>query len=177
MLPSNGMARLAAPQCMDTRPVMPHFHVSLRMGRDKLALPSSLTAAPMPSTLIEIRRACSPEQETQLIEAVQAALVDGFRIPPEDRCVRLIAYEPHRFIHPPRLARPECYTLVTVTAFAGRTIEAKRRLYRAIVDRLGELDIPADHITITLNEVERENWGLRGGQPASEIDLGFKVDV
>ncbi len=28
-----------------------------------------------------------------------------------------------------------------------------------------------------LNEVERENWGLRGGQPASEIDLGFKVDV
>lgn len=131
----------------------------------------------MPSTLIEIRRACSPEQETQLIEAVQAALVEGFKIPAEDRCVRLIAYEPHRFIHPPRLSRPERYTLVTVTAFSGRTIEAKRRLYRAIVDRLGALDIPADHVKIILNEVERENWGLRGGQPGSEIDLGFKVDV
>ena len=46
----------------------------------------------MPSTLIEIRRACSPEQETQLIEAVQAALVEGFKIPAEDRCVRLIVY-------------------------------------------------------------------------------------
>ena len=159
---------------------MPHFHVSVRLGRhgrDKLEGPSHSTATPMPSTLIEVRRAYSQEQEVQLIEAVQDALVEGFRIPAEDRCVRLVAYEPHRFIYPPRLSRPECYTLVTVTAFAGRTIEAKRRLYRSIVERLVALDIPADHITITLNEVERENWGLRGGSPASEIDLGFKVDV
>jgi phenylpyruvate tautomerase PptA (4-oxalocrotonate tautomerase family) len=177
MLPSKGMARLVSPQRVDTDSVMPHFHVSLRMGRDKLGVPSPAIAAPMPSTLIEVRRAYSPEQEVQLIEAVQAALVEGFKIPVEDRCVRLIAYEPHRFIHPPRLSRPESYTLVTVTAFAGRSIEAKRQLYRRIVERLGELDIPADHITITLNEVERENWGLRGGVPASEIDLGFKVDV
>ncbi|MDH0866403.1 tautomerase family protein [Mitsuaria sp. GD03876] len=156
---------------------MPHLQLSLRLGRDKLDGRSTAIEPPMPSTLIEVRQAYSPEEEVQLIEAVQAALVEGFKIPPEDRCVRLIAYEPHRFIYPPRLSRPERYTLVTVTAFAGRTIEAKRRLYRAIVERLGALDIPADHVTITLNEVERENWGLRGGQPASEIDLGFKVDV
>lgn len=177
MLSSTGMTRLASPQRVDIDPVMPHFHVSLRMGRDKLGAPSPATATPMPSPLIEVRRAYSQEQEVQLIEAVQDALIEGFRIPAEDRCVRLIAYEPHRFIYPPRLSRPECYTLVTVTGFAGRTIEAKRRLYRSIVERLGALDIPADHITITLNEVERENWGLRGGVPASEIDLGFKVDV
>lgn len=156
---------------------MPHLHLSLRLGRDKLAGRSPTTETPMPSTVIEVRQSYTAEQETQLIEAVQAALVEGFKIPAEDRCVRLIAYDPHRFIYPPRLSQPERYTLVTVTAFAGRTIEAKRRLYRAIVERLGALDIPADHVTITLNEVERENWGLRGGQPASEIDLGFKVDV
>jgi hypothetical protein len=28
-----------------------------------------------------------------------------------------------------------------------------------------------------LNEVPLENWGIRGGQPASEVDLGFKVNV
>ncbi|WP_431260429.1 tautomerase family protein [Roseateles chitinivorans] len=131
----------------------------------------------MPSTLIEVRRAYSQEQEVQLIEAVQAALVEGFKIPAEDRCVRLIAYEPHRFIAPTRLTEPDRYTVVTVSAFAGRTLEAKRRLYQGLVQRLGEMAIPADHVKIILNEVARENWGLRGGVPASEIDLGFKVDV
>jgi len=28
-----------------------------------------------------------------------------------------------------------------------------------------------------LIESPPENWGLRGGMPASEIDLGFKIDV
>jgi hypothetical protein len=32
-------------------------------------------------------------------------------------------------------------------------------------------------IKITLIEIPPENWGLRGGMPASEIDLGFKIDV
>jgi phenylpyruvate tautomerase PptA (4-oxalocrotonate tautomerase family) len=34
-----------------------------------------------------------------------------------------------------------------------------------------------DHITILLRESGAENWGIRGGVPASEVDLGFKVDV
>jgi hypothetical protein len=30
---------------------------------------------------------------------------------------------------------------------------------------------------ITLHELPRENWGIRGGQAATDVDLGFKVDV
>ena len=131
----------------------------------------------MPSTVIEVRRSYAPEQEVRIIEAVQAALVEGFKIPVEDRCVRLVTYEPHRFICSPERTQPESYTLVTVTAFSGRSLDAKRNLYRGIVQRLGELDIPADHVKIILNEVPRENWGLAGGKPASEIELGFKVEV
>src|SRR5690606_7708390 len=131
----------------------------------------------MPSTVIEVRRTYSPEQETRIVEAVHAALVDGFKIPPEDRCVRLITYEPHRFICSTKLSQPERYTVVTVTAFAGRSLEAKRDLYRGIVERLSELEIPPSHVKIILNEVPRENWGLSGGKPASEIELNFKVEV
>ncbi len=131
----------------------------------------------MPSTLIEVRRPYPPEQESKIIEAVQAALVEGFRIPVEDRCVRLVTYEPHRFICSPKRMQPEFYTVVTVTAFSGRSLDAKRNLYRGIVQRLGELGIPPDHVKIILNEVPKENWGLAGGKPASEIDLGFKVEV
>ena len=34
-----------------------------------------------------------------------------------------------------------------------------------------------DDITIVLHEVPTQNWGIRGGQPASEVDLGFEVKV
>jgi phenylpyruvate tautomerase PptA (4-oxalocrotonate tautomerase family) len=131
----------------------------------------------MPSTVIEVRRPYSPEQEARILEAVHAALVEGFKIPEEDRCVRLVTHEPHRFICSPKRTQPELYTIVTVTAFAGRSLDAKRNLYRGIVDRLHELGIPRDHVKIILVEVPRENWGLAGGKPASEIDLGFDVEV
>ena len=36
---------------------------------------------------------------------------------------------------------------------------------------------PGTYIHIGGDEVPKENWGLRGGQPASEIELGFKVEV
>ena len=131
----------------------------------------------MPSTVVEVRRAYSPEQEVAIVEAVHAALVEGFQIPAEDRCVRLVTHEPHRFICSPARTQPDRYTVVTVTAFAGRSLDAKRRLYRAIVERLDVLGIAPDHVKIILVEVPRENWGLRGGKPASEIELGFRVDV
>ena len=30
---------------------------------------------------------------------------------------------------------------------------------------------------ITLRESPAENWGIRGGQAASDVDLGFDVNV
>src|SRR5262245_50735601 len=130
----------------------------------------------MPSTIVEVRRRYTAEQESRILEAVHAALVEGFKIPQTDRCVRLVVHEPHRFICPPDRSQPEFYTLISVSAFSGRSLEAKRNLYLAMVRRLSELGIPQDHVKIILNEVPRENWGLRGGKPASDIDLGFKVD-
>lgn len=54
---------------------------------------------------------------------------------------------------------------------------SKRELYQAIVRRFEALGIlPAD-VFIVLNEQPLENWGMRGGIPASELELGFKVDV
>lgn len=131
----------------------------------------------MPSTIVEVRRSYTAAEEQRIIESVHDALVEGFRIPPVDRCVRLVTHEPHRFLCSPKYTRPERFTVVTVTAFAGRSIDAKRNLYRGIVGRLEGLGIPPDHVKIILVEVPRENWGLRGGTPASEIDLGFEVEV
>ena len=131
----------------------------------------------MPSVLIEVRKSYAPEQETALMEAVHAALVSAFRILSTDRNVRLVAHEPHRFACPPNLAQPALYTHISVDAFAGRSLDAKRALYRAIVENLGALGIPRDHVKILLRELPRENWGIRGGQAAIDVELGFKVEV
>ena len=131
----------------------------------------------MPSVLIEVRRRYTQAQELALIDAVHGALREAFKIPPHDRTVRLVVHEPHCFACPPDRAQPEAFTHVTIDAFSGRSREAKRALYRAVVANLEPLGIPKDHVTVLLRESPPENWGLRGGQAGCDIDLGFKVDV
>ena len=131
----------------------------------------------MPHALIEVRRQYSDTAEVAVIDAVHAALVAGFRIPPRDKHIRLVAHEPHRFAVPPTLTEPEFFTLVSIDCFAGRSLQAKRNLYTEIVDRLAALGIPRDHISILVRESETQNWGIRAGQAACDIDLGFEVQV
>lgn len=113
--------------------------------------------------------------ETRVIEAVQAALLSSLKLPDYDRDVVLDMYEADTRILP--TGRSERYTRIEIMMFSGRSIDAKRLLYRTLVANLSEMGVPANEIKIILVEVPAENWGLRGGLPASEIDLGFKVDV
>ncbi len=131
----------------------------------------------MPTALIEVRRQYSDEQEMAIIDAVHAAMRDALQLPAHDRTVRLVVHAPHRFACPPDRDQPEFYTHVAIDAFAGRTVETKRVLYRMIVENLTPFGIPADHVIIMLREIPRENWGVRGGHAACDVDLGFKIDV
>src|SRR5688572_5801357 len=115
----------------------------------------------MPSTTVEVVRQYAPEEETAIVEAVHAALVEGIKIPAEDRTVRLVVHEPHRVAVPPD--KSDRFTLVSIDLFAGRSMDAKRRLYVALVTNLGRLGIPAADVKILLREIPPENWGIRGG--------------
>jgi phenylpyruvate tautomerase PptA (4-oxalocrotonate tautomerase family) len=128
----------------------------------------------MPNTLI-VTRAGWITDPAAVIGAVQSALREALKIPEWDRTLRLIEQPASHFAVPP--GRGEKFTLVEVTMFSGRSMDAKRSLYRAIVRNLAALGVPSLDIKIALIETPPENWGLRGGMPASEIDLGFKIDV
>ncbi|MFZ5861872.1 MAG: tautomerase family protein [Nitrospirota bacterium] len=131
----------------------------------------------MPSVLIEVRKRYTQEQETVLMEAVHTALREAFKILPGDRNVRLVVHEPHRFACPPDRETPELYTHISIDAFAGRSLDAKRNLYKAIVNNLEKFGIPRNHVKILLREIPKENWGIRGGQAGCDVELGFKVEV
>jgi phenylpyruvate tautomerase PptA (4-oxalocrotonate tautomerase family) len=128
----------------------------------------------MPVTTIEVRRRYSPEQEVAIIEAVHAALVEGLQIPLWDKIIRFVAHEPHRFTSDP--GKGESFTLVSIDLFAGRSLKAKRALYAAMAERLAPLGIARDHLKVLLREIPREDWGIRG-VPASEIELGYQIEV
>jgi phenylpyruvate tautomerase PptA (4-oxalocrotonate tautomerase family) len=128
----------------------------------------------MPSTRI-VTGAWARGSESQVIEAVQSALRDALKLPDYDRDVVLDIYDETKRIV--LTGRSQRYTRVEVTLFAGRSMEAKRALYKAMVANLAELGVPETEVKTVLIEVPAENWGLRGGNPASELDLGFKIDV
>jgi phenylpyruvate tautomerase PptA (4-oxalocrotonate tautomerase family) len=133
----------------------------------------------MPLTTIDIRTRYSVEQEVAIIEAVQKALLETLRLPAHDRNVSLRVNEPYRMIVSPTLSQPEQRTVVNVAMFPGRSLDAKRRLYQAIVQELENCAalIPRDHVLICLREEPFEHWGIRGGQAACDVDLGFSTKI
>lgn len=131
----------------------------------------------MPFATIEVRRSWSPEQEIAIIDAVHAALVEAFRIPAQDKHIRLVEHAPHRFATPPTLDQPEFATLIAIDCFAGRSLDAKRALYVRIVDGLEVIGIPRDHVSIVIRESGTDNWGFAGGKAATDQELGFRIDV
>lgn len=131
----------------------------------------------MPTALIEVRRRWSDDEEVAIIDAVHDALVAAFAIPPKDKHVRLVEHQPHRFGVSSTMPGAEFMTLVTIDCVAGRSIDAKRQLCVEIVDRLAHLGVPGDCVLITVRDIPAESWGIRGGQAACDVDLGFNVHV
>jgi phenylpyruvate tautomerase PptA (4-oxalocrotonate tautomerase family) len=140
---------------------------------------NSHTDITMPITTIDIRTTYPEQVEIDIIEAVQSALLETLKLPANDRNVKLAVHMPHRMIVPPQLAQPDKRTVVNVAMFPGRSMDAKRRLYQAIVANLENCQaaIPRDHVLICLQEVPFEHWGIRGGQAASDVDLGFSTQI
>jgi phenylpyruvate tautomerase PptA (4-oxalocrotonate tautomerase family) len=126
---------------------------------------------------IEILEGRTPEEKRGMVDAVRAALSEALRAPDDDPAVRLTEYPREQFSLPYPDRHSDSYALVEVTMFAGRTMDTKRRLYEAIVRRLGSVDVPANDVVIVLHEPAMENWGVNGGTPASEVDVGFTVEI
>jgi len=129
----------------------------------------------MPNVLVETRGGWLGAKRTALLDAIQAATVEALRIPSDALVLRLVEHPRECFAVPDGAA--ERYTHIVIQMFAGRSLSAKRALYQAIVRRLEPFGVPADDVRIILNEVPRENVGMRGGEAAVDLELGYEVRV
>lgn len=81
----------------------------------------------MPLVRIEVIEGRTAEEKRALLAAVHAALVEALRVPDWDRTQRLYELPSEDFERPPE--KSDRYTLIEITMFPGRSLEAKRRLY------------------------------------------------
>lgn len=130
----------------------------------------------MPAIQIDIRTQYSDVQEQALLNTVLDAVQQSFSSL-KQIVIFACVHAPHRFQVFDGLAQPALFTQISIDCFAGRSLEAKRCLYQTLVRNLMAFGIPTDHILILLRESPLENWGIRGGHAACDIDLGFQLDV
>lgn len=128
----------------------------------------------MPSTRIETRVGWLDGRHEELIAAVQAALVAGIGIPEDDLSIRILEYPVSCFATRPG-SGPR-YSVVEISMFSGRSIEAKRRLYANLAKSFWAFGVPDCDLKIIIHDVPRENWSV-GGVALSDVKIGFRIDV
>ena len=100
----------------------------------------------LPLVKIEILKGYSKEYKKAILDAVHDALVESIKIPNYDRFQRLYELEKENFEFPPN--KSEHVTLIEITMFPGRSLEAKKAFYQNLVDKLAKNPgIDGDDIT------------------------------
>jgi phenylpyruvate tautomerase PptA (4-oxalocrotonate tautomerase family) len=130
----------------------------------------------MPLVKITLMTGKSPDFKRAVLDGVHSALVEAFLIPDSDRHQHLYELDADHFEYPS--TKSNQFVIIEIIAFQGRSFATKKKLYSVIIKNLGvSPGIAGDDILIILHEPPKENWGVRGGKPASEVDIGFKIDV
>ncbi len=108
-------------------------------------------------------------------DVIHSCVVEALRYPLGKRAHRFLLLDRSEFFYPE--GRSEKYTIVEISMFEGRSVEAKKNLIRLLFRRFGEeLGLEPNDVEITIFETPKANWGFRG-LPGDEHVLDYKVDV
>jgi len=125
----------------------------------------------MPLVTISLFKGKTAEFKKKMNDEIHEALVQCFKIKDWDYNQKTREYDAADWTVPE--GKSEKYVLIEICAFPGRTKETKKKLYAEIVNRLEAMGIPKDEVFILIIEQPMENWAIRGGHPADEVDLGY----
>lgn len=127
----------------------------------------------MPLTKIHIAKGETKDFIKKFMEILHKTLTEVIMIPENDRNQILAEYDQEYFI-----TKPPYKYFIEITMFAGRKKETKSKLYIKIVENLqAGLSIDPKSVFIIVYEPPLENWGVRGGLSASDINIGFDIKV
>ncbi|NLU38089.1 MAG: tautomerase family protein [Bacteroidales bacterium] len=125
----------------------------------------------MPVVKIELIKGKSKEFKMIFMDTVHESMVETLKIPANDKNIRLMDYDADCFD-----TKPPYQYFIEIIMFSGRTKETKSKLFRSLVDKLHDkLNIDPHSVFIVINEQPTENWGIRGGISASDVQLDFTI--
>ncbi len=114
------------------------------------------------------------ENESVFIDEFHKIMVDILKIPDNDRLV-ILDQKTNGFYQPTNYSGK--YIVFEIDMFSGRTIETKRKLYKELIELANSVGGGNCSANVILKEVEKENWGVERGKPASDVNLGFKTNI
>jgi phenylpyruvate tautomerase PptA (4-oxalocrotonate tautomerase family) len=113
--------------------------------------------------------------KTLLSEVIHSCVVEALQFPVNKRAHRFFPLEADDFYYP--ASATARYTIIEISLFEGRSIEAKKRLIRLLFERIrADVGRLPNEVEITITETPRHNWGFRG-LPGDEVSLQYKVEV
>ena len=114
-------------------------------------------------------------QRKKLSDTLHSCIVEAFKYPENKRAHRFFYMDEEDFYYPE--GRSTQYTIIEIFLFEGRSIEAKKTLYKLIFERFeNELSIFPNDVEITLIETPLYNWGIRG-KSGDELILNYNVQA
>lgn len=129
----------------------------------------------MPDVLVDVRGDWLKERKAEFINAIEDGIVAALQMPKNDKIVRLIEHAPENFSSPHWAS--ERFTHIEITMFKGRSMDAKRALYRIIVESLVSFEMPKADVKIILIEVLPSDVGMQGGIAACDLKLGYNIAI
>lgn len=111
----------------------------------------------------------------KLSDVIHSCAVEALGLPSDKRFHRFFPLDRSDFYYPSD--RTDNYTIIEISMFEGRSIEAKKELIRLLFEKISkEINIPVQDIEITIFETPKYNWGIRG-KSGDELALSYKVEV
>jgi phenylpyruvate tautomerase PptA (4-oxalocrotonate tautomerase family) len=113
--------------------------------------------------------------KAKLSDVIHSCVIDALQYPKDKRAHRFFSLDASDFYFP--AGRTERYTIIEISMFDGRSVQAKKHLLRLLMERIPEqFGIAVQDIEVTITETPKHNWGIRG-LPGDEVGLNYKVDV
>ncbi|CAP42543.1 tautomerase family protein [Comamonas sp. w2-DMI] len=121
----------------------------------------------MPLVRIDLAKGKSIEFRRTVGDIVYAATVNTINVPQNDRFQVITEHDPEMFIFDPSylgIARSADCIFIQITLNTGRTTDAKKSLFKAIVDGMqARLNHRPEDVFIGLVETNKENWSFGNG--------------
>jgi 4-oxalocrotonate tautomerase len=122
----------------------------------------------MPLVRIDLLEGKTPDYREQVGRVVYDAMLEALGVPKNDR-FQVITQHPRAGLQFDRtylgIERSDDCVFLQITLNAGRTLDAKKRFYKAVADGLHEkLKLRREDVFINLVEVQKENWSFGNGE-------------